>query len=189
MNCAICHTGTVRDTPDSTPRIYLGMPANTFDLQSYLRFLIACVSDGRFTADNVVRAIKARTSLDPLETFVYQQAVYQTREILLERARQTSFMASRPDWGPGRVDTFNPYKTVQFDFSLDNDHTIGTTDLPSIWNQTPRVGMQLHWDGDNDLLAERDKSAALGAGCHARHHRYQIREADRRLAAEWLAGA
>ena len=62
MNCAICHTGTVRDTPDSTPRIYLGMPANTFDLQSYFRFLTACAADGRFTADNIVRAIKARKS-------------------------------------------------------------------------------------------------------------------------------
>jgi hypothetical protein len=164
MNCAICHTGTVRDTPGSTPRIYLGMPANTFDMQSYLRFLIACVSDGRFTADNVVRAIKARTSLDPLETFVYQQAVYATREVLLERARQLSFMSSRPDWGPGRVDTFNPYKTVQFNFPMDHDPSVGATDLPSIWNQTPRIGMQLHWDGNNDLLAERDKSAALGAG-------------------------
>jgi hypothetical protein len=47
---------------------------------------------------------------------------------------------------------------------MTNDHTVGATDLPSIWNQSPRVGMQLHWDGNNDLLAERDKSAALGAG-------------------------
>lgn len=164
MNCAICHTGTVRDTPASTPRIYLGMPANTFDLQSYLRFLISCASDGRFTADNVIRAIKARKSLDPLETFVYQQAVYQTREVLALRGLQTSFMSSRPDWGPGRVDTFNPYKTVQFNFSMADDHTVGATDLPSIWNQGPRVGMQLHWDGNNDSLQERDKSAALGAG-------------------------
>ena len=164
MNCAICHTGTVRDTPSSKPRIYLGMPANTLDLQSYLRFLIACAADGRFTADNVVRAIKTRKSLDPLETLVYQQAVYQMREVLGIRGRQLAFMSSRPDWGPGRVDTFNPYKTVQFDFPMANDQSVGATDLPSIWNQGPRVGMQLHWDGNNDSLPERDKSAALGAG-------------------------
>ena len=165
MNCAICHTGTVRDTPASKPRIYLGMPANTFDLQAYLRFLIACMSDGRFTADNVIRAIKQQhTSLDPLQTLIYQQAIYQSREVLLIRADQTAFMSSRPDWGPGRRRSFNPYKTVQFNFPMINDHTVGATDLPSIWNQTPRVGMQLRWDGNNDLLAERDKSAALGAG-------------------------
>ncbi len=164
MNCAICHTGTVRDTPDSPRRIYLTMPANTFDLQAYLRFLVACVSDGRFTADNVVREIDARHRLDPVERIIYAQAVYQTREILLTRARQTAFMASRPDWGPGRVDTFNPYKTVQFNFPMETDHSVGATDLPSIWNQQPRRGLQLHWDGNNDSMEERNKSAALGAG-------------------------
>ena len=164
MNCAICHTGTVRDAPDSPRRIYLGMPANTYDLQAYLRFLIACVSDGRFTADNVLRAIRSHTSLDPLERVVYTQAVYQTREVLLQRARQTAFMATRPDWGPGRVDTFNPYKTVQFNFPMENDPSVGATDLPSIWDQSPRRGLQLHWDGNNDSMEERNKSAALGAG-------------------------
>ena len=140
------------------------MPANTFDLQAYLRFLIACVSDGRFTSDNVLLAIQQRKRLDPLERLVYSQAVYQTREVLLTRARQTAFMASRPEWGPGRVDTFNPYKTVQFNFPMENDHSVGTTDLPSIWNQGPRRGLQLHWDGNNDSMEERNKSAALGAG-------------------------
>src|SRR5712692_7477651 len=28
LNCAVCHTGTVRDTPNSQPMIILGMPAN-----------------------------------------------------------------------------------------------------------------------------------------------------------------
>jgi hypothetical protein len=164
MNCAICHTGTVRERPDSPRKIYLTMPANTFDLQAYLRFLIACVSDGRFTSDSVLLAIEQRKHLDPLERLVYSQAVYQTREVLLTRARQTAFMASRPDWGPGRVDTFNPYKTVQFNFPMENDHSVGATDLPSIWNQGPRRGLQLHWDGNNDSMEERNKSAALGAG-------------------------
>ena len=164
MNCAICHTGTVRDTPGSPRRIYLGMPANTFDLQAYLRFLIACASDGRFTVDNVLRAIQARKRLDPAEVLAYREAVWRTREVLLERARQTAFMGTRPAWGPGRVDTFNPYKTVQFNFSMENDHSVGATDLPSIWNQKPRRGLQLHWDGNNDSMEERNKSAALGAG-------------------------
>ena len=28
LNCAVCHVGTVRDTPDSPRRIIVGMPAN-----------------------------------------------------------------------------------------------------------------------------------------------------------------
>lgn len=164
LNCAICHTGTVRDTPASAPRIVLGMPANTFDLQAYFRFLSACAADGRFTADNVIRTIETHTHLNPVDRLIYQQAVWLTREGLLARARQLAFMESRPDWGPGRVDTFDPYKVIQFNFPMDHDDSIGTTDLPSIWNQKPREGMHLHWDGDNTSLEERDKSAALGAG-------------------------
>jgi hypothetical protein len=41
---------------------------------------------------------------------------------------------------------------------------IGAADLPSLWNQQPREGMQLHWDGNNSSVDERNLSAALGAG-------------------------
>jgi hypothetical protein len=41
---------------------------------------------------------------------------------------------------------------------------MGASDYPSLWNQKPRDGMHLHWDGNNDSVAERNLSAALGAG-------------------------
>jgi hypothetical protein len=65
------------------------------------------------------------------------------------------------------VDTFNPYKAIQFNFPMDKlprHELIGPADYPSIWNQRPREGMQLHWDGNNPSVEERNKSAALGAG-------------------------
>ncbi len=164
MNCALCHTGTVRDTAQSKPRIILGMPANNFDLQGYARFLYGAAQDPRFTVDNVMQAIAQRTSLNPIEKLMYREAVWRTREVLTEQARRTSFMNVRPDWGPGRVDTFNPYKALQFNFPMEKDHTIGTVDLPVIWHQRPREGMQLHWDGNNTSVVERNKSASLGAG-------------------------
>ena len=40
----------------------------------------------------------------------------------------------------------------------------GASDFPSIYLQKPREGMQLHWDGNNPSLDERNLSAALGAG-------------------------
>jgi len=40
----------------------------------------------------------------------------------------------------------------------------GASDFPAIFNQRPREGMELHWDGNNKSLAERNLSAALGAG-------------------------
>src|SRR5262249_3515307 len=69
----------------------------------------------------------------------------------------------RPPFGPGRVDTFNPYKVLRR-LPMENDKTVGTVDLPSLWNQKPRQGLWLHWDGNNDLVEERNKSAAIGAG-------------------------
>lgn len=164
MNCSICHTGTVRDTAESRPRIIEGMPANNFDLQGYARFLYSCAADSRFTVDNVMQAIARQTTLGPIEKLIYREAIWRTREVLTEQAKLLSFMDSRPDWGPGRVDTFNPYKALQFNFPMDKDHTIGTVDLPPIWHQRPREGMQLHWDGNNTSVVERNKSAALGAG-------------------------
>jgi mono/diheme cytochrome c family protein len=73
------------------------------------------------------------------------------------------------DWGPGRVDTFNPYKAIQFNFPMDAAHITetalnGSADFPSIWEQRPRDGMHLHWDGNNTSVDERNLSAALGAG-------------------------
>src|SRR5688572_3079787 len=45
LNCGVCHTGSVRETPDGSRSIVLGMPANTMDLEKYTRFLIAVASD------------------------------------------------------------------------------------------------------------------------------------------------
>lgn len=167
LNCAICHTGTVRDDPASAPRLYLAMPANNLSLLNYIKFLGACGRDERFTADNIMAYIAQdeEINLNFLERILYRQVVVKrVRDGLIRQADRLNFLDSRPDWGPGRVDTFNPYKTLQFNFSMENDRSIGTTDYPSIWNQRPREGMQLHWDGNNTSVRERNLSAALGAG-------------------------
>jgi len=115
----------------------------------------------------VLRAINQRRHLNFVDRFIYRQAVWETREGLLEHKQRLAFEDSRPDWGPGRVETWNPsYKALQFNFPMEKDATLGAVDLPSIWNQKPReeMHMHLHWDGNNTLLAERNRIAALGAG-------------------------
>jgi hypothetical protein len=75
--------------------------------------------------------------------------------------------AQVPRWGPGRVDTFNPYKAIQFNWPVERlpeAERTGASDFPSLWNQQPREGLQLHWDGNNDSVDERNLSAGLGAG-------------------------
>ncbi len=169
LNCAVCHVGTVRDTPEGARRIYVGMPSNNMDLEKFERFLFACVIDERFTADRV---------LAQMDHFGYREdalnrallkfvAIDRMRSrTLLLRQRFLSFIDREPPTGPGRVDTFSPPK-VLFNFpmgKLPEQEWIGTCDLPSIWNQRQREGMQLHWDGNNTSVEERNRSAAFGSG-------------------------
>jgi hypothetical protein len=170
LNCAACHASTVRDTPGGAPRIVLGMPAQQLDLQAFVRFVSDCTLDNRLTAD-AIRGRLPRTGGPSL----FERALL--RFGLVDRLKiQTLNLRNRigpiladsvTRWGRGRVDTFNPYKAVQFNWDLGKlppDELVGASDFPSLWNQKPREGMHLHWDGDNDSLDERNLSAALGAG-------------------------
>ncbi|HKE87660.1 MAG TPA: hypothetical protein VKB50_28090, partial [Vicinamibacterales bacterium] len=165
LNCATCHAGTVRDAAGSTRRIVLGMPSHGMDVQGYLRFLTACAQDPRFTADTLIAAIeKINPNFGFLDRMGYRLlGVRRTKDGILDGARDNVWFDSRPPQGPGRVDTFNPYK-VMFGFDMSKDDTVGTVDLPSLWNQRPRRTLWLHWDGNNNLVEERNKSAAIGAG-------------------------
>ena len=171
LNCAVCHTGTLRESPGAQAQIVVGMPANQLDLQTLFQFVLDCTLDSRTTKETVlgrIRDMGGRLSL-------FERAVFQLG--LMDRLKaQTLDLRNRiapilegpvPRWGRGRVDTFNPYKSVQFNWRLDQlppSELIGASDFPSLWNQAPRDGMQLHWDGNNDSVDERNLSASLGAG-------------------------
>src|SRR5215208_3544794 len=57
LNCAFCHTGTVRETPQSEANVYAAMPANTFDFRAFMRFLFAAGEDRRFTPRDILLQI------------------------------------------------------------------------------------------------------------------------------------
>jgi len=165
LNCAACHTATVRASPSASPRIVAGMPANQFHLQAYINFLRACARDERFTPEVLIPAIrKADPDFSRGDEVLYRTFVIpRTREALRRIDDDFAWMDRRPPQGPGRVDTFNPYKTL-FRIADPGERTVGTVDLPSLWNQRVREGMSLHWDGNNDKVEERNISAAIGAG-------------------------
>jgi mono/diheme cytochrome c family protein len=171
VNCAACHTGTVRESPTSEAQIVLGMPAHQLDLQRLFDTVVDCTLDERLTLDNLLGTIKAQGGhLGLIEGLLYKTALLnQVRTASLRQQGRSGLLLSTavPAWGRGRVDTFNPYKAIQFNWSLQQlpaAELIGAADLPSLWNQQPREGMQLHWDGDNTSVDERNLSAALGAG-------------------------
>ena len=109
-------------------------------------------------------------NLNVFERLVYRHIVFpRVQSAFLDLGKRLAFVARQEPWGPGRVDTFNPYKAIQFNFPMEQENIDGaalngSSDYPSIWRQRPREGMNLHWDGNNDSVAERNLSAALGAG-------------------------
>jgi mono/diheme cytochrome c family protein len=172
LNCAVCHASTVRDAAQDKPRVYLGMPAMQLDIMGFEKFFFACAADPKFAAEYIVpearRLVQAQGGdLDLIDRYlVYPVAVALMRERLLMLAGRFSFVMNQPEWGPGRVDTFNSAKVI-FSFPM---HRIADAeknapaDFPSIWLQGARAGMQLHWDGNNTKVEERNKSAAFGTG-------------------------
>ncbi|HEY1910702.1 MAG TPA: hypothetical protein VGG73_07270 [Vicinamibacterales bacterium] len=170
LNCAVCHTGTLRETPDGARRIVLGMPAHQLDLQAFVEFVQDCTLDNRLTADAVRGRLPEKGGPSLFERALLRVGLVDRLKMqtLNLRNRIAPILAADvPRWGRGRVDTFNPYKGVQFNWDLTrlpHDELIGASDFPSLWNQKPRDGMHLHWDGDNDSVDERNLSAALGAG-------------------------
>jgi mono/diheme cytochrome c family protein len=170
FNCAVCHTGTWRASKDAEPVIVPGMPANNFDIYRFIRFVLEAGADERLAAETLLPAMRqAGAKFGPLERVVWKYYVIpRVREGFIQRrSRLAKFMADQKPWGPGRVDTFNPYKLVQMQTmygALAESERYGASDFPSIFDQRPREGMELHWDGNNKSLAERNLSAALGAG-------------------------
>jgi mono/diheme cytochrome c family protein len=173
LNCAVCHTGTVRDSPEAPPRIIPGMPAHQLDLQRFVEFVLECSLDNRVTAANIRGRFPEDDGPAALERLLYAVGVFgvidrlKTQTLELSNRIGPLLGEKAPRWGHGRVDTFNPYKAIQFNWPLDElsiEERTGASDYPSLWNQRPREGMQLHWDGDNDSVDERNLSAGLGAG-------------------------
>ena len=173
INCAACHTSTVRDTPRGAPRVYTGMPANTFDIMAFQKFFFACGANAKFSKDYIIpevrRLLQARgDDLDVIDRYlVYPLAIWIMREKLLGLRGSFEWVLKEPDWGPGRTDTFNPGKSGYFHFPMDKlpeTELKAPVDFPSIWNQRQKTGMHLHWDGNNGKVIERNKNAAFGTG-------------------------
>lgn len=163
MNCAGCHTTSVRTTPNDVPTFYLGGPASRFRSQDYARFLFACAKDPRFNATDMMTQINYAYKLSVIDSLIYRYILIpQTKRILLKTEKEQYYwMPERPDWGPGRTD-MNPFQRQVL--KLPDDHSIGSTDVMAIWKERTHEGMLHHSDGLNTTLVESVRSAALAAG-------------------------
>ena len=164
INCAFCHTATWRATPQDKPHIVIAAPGHQMDGQKYLWFLYASASDPRFNANDILKEIDRATKLSWLDRLLYRYVLIpQTKTALLKQKEEAHWTTTRPYWGPGRVDPFNPEKFGPLKQPMDD--SIGNSDMPSLWNQKARAnGKALHWDGLQTSLDEVFINSALGDG-------------------------
>jgi RoxA-like, cytochrome c-like len=165
VNCALCHSATLRQVAGGVPTIYPGGPANSVDILGYQRFLFRCAADPRFTAGNILGEVSQIYRMSLLDRLLYRFVLIPaTRKALLKQAQQFAWTDSRPDWGRGRIDPFNPVKVRVL--GVDPGDTIGNSDMEPNWNLAPKLahGMAFHWDGLNTDLTEVMLSSAIGDG-------------------------
>ncbi|HVH03734.1 MAG TPA: hypothetical protein VM891_12455, partial [Amaricoccus sp.] len=169
LNCGGCHVGSVRSGDEAKPLVIAGMPSNTVDLSAFQGFLARAAVDERFSADRFLAEIDALgLELDAVNRLALRLVgVGMVRERLLAIVdRFDDFVGHEPTFGPGRFDTFNPAKALlDWDIAkLPKREWIGVVDFPAIFLQGAKEGMQLHWDGNNTKVTERNRSAAFGTG-------------------------
>lgn len=171
VNCAVCHVSTVRAAADTPPLLVPGMPAALFNMKAFEEFFFRCAADPKFSQEYLIPEIQRQgADLDLLDRYlVYPLAIGIMRDRVLALKGRFEWVFEQKAWGPGRVDTFNSAKVI-FNFPmhrLDPKEFDAPADFPSIWLQRPRReprAMELHWDGNNSDMTERNKSAAFGTG-------------------------
>ena len=163
INCAMCHAASYRLTPDEPATIVAAAPSHQTAPQLYIRFLFACASDPRFTADTILGEIAKNYPLSLLDRILYRFVIIpMTGRRIRELRDQDAWMLQRPAWGRGRIDPFNPVKYGILQQPI--DQTIGNSDMVPLWNLKAHKGYAYHWDGLNTNLQEVVLSSAIGDG-------------------------
>lgn len=163
INCATCHSATFRKTAKDIPTIVPAGPSSKFNLQGYIRFLGDSASDPKFTPEYILDEIQYNHEFSGLEKLLYRFFIIpQTKKALIQQREDFAWMDSRPTWGRGRIDPFNPVKFNTL--KLPKDDTIGNSDMMPLWNQKQHKDFALHWDGLETSLTETVQTGAIGDG-------------------------
>jgi mono/diheme cytochrome c family protein len=167
-NCAFCHQGSYRLRAGDPDRLVSAGPGTRVNPQAYIRFLIHAGADPRFNASTIMAEVDRIYDMPWWEHGLYRFLLIPfTRSALKEQGQRLAWMDSRPDWGPGRIDPFNPVKFQNL--RLADDGTIGNSDMMPLWSlgdlaATNTRKFSLHWDGLQTDLYETVVSGAIGDG-------------------------
>ena len=86
INCAFCHTTSVRTSELAPPRIVAAGPGNQINPQAYVKFLQAVADDPRFDADELLTAIGGLTSLSWRQRMQYRFLLIPAAKRALQQA-------------------------------------------------------------------------------------------------------
>jgi hypothetical protein len=160
--------GVVRASEMDERHIVAGMPSNTVDLEAFQNFLTATARDPRFNASDILRTINENDiELDWINRFLLRiYGIGAMKDLVGGISERFEFTQYEPAFGPGRFDTFSPAKALMNwpHQRVPENERIGVVDFPSVWMQKPKRSMWLHWDGNNNKVEERNRSAAYGTG-------------------------
>lgn len=163
VNCAFCHAATIRLSANEPPIVLPAGASSTIDVLGYQRFLFRCASDPRFNSDLILSEIDKIYKLPLIDRAMYRfLLIPATRKALIKQKATFAWTDSRPKWGRGRIDPFNPVKVAVLNVSPGD--TIGNSDMVPIWNMSARKGMAFHWDGLNTEITEVVRSSSIGDG-------------------------
>jgi hypothetical protein len=127
LNCAICHSGTYRETSTAPPVILPTAPSSKFNYERYRQFLTRAAADSRFTADYLLTEIKYNHQFSIFEDLFYRWwLIPQTRQQLLAPTNNNRWINVeniKPIWHQDNL----TYHGDQFPISSSS-----STDLPKI---------------------------------------------------------
>ncbi len=177
INCAFCHQGSYRLSPEGLPRLVVAGPGNRVAVQGYPRFLAQAGADPRFNADTLMDAITLIYDMPWWQRLTYRYLfIPATKRALRQQAMAFAWSDANPDWLRGRIDPFNPVKYGIL--RMGNDGTIGNSDMMPLWRQDLAEGenaagqaRSLHWDGLSTSLHEVVVTGAVGDGMSWRNYR------------------
>jgi hypothetical protein len=99
INCAMCHTRGEQSDLAAPPAVAAARTGHRDVVQQYLKFLVACASDARFSASTILAEIARNHELSALERLQYRFVVIpQTRRRLLELKDVDGLLDGRTDW-------------------------------------------------------------------------------------------
>jgi hypothetical protein len=148
INCAMCHAAHFRATADDVPTIYPAAASPQDGARAYLRFLMACANDQRFTARTILGEIAKNTRLSFVDRVLYRIAIIPATRRRILRLRDN-----------------HPFDHVTLTVAKQiHEAASGDSDVMPLWALRRRDGTAFFRDGLNTSLREAVLSSALSDG-------------------------